>query len=265
MGRRRDIKRPGGSSREINHLLYSVQVRRLPRGVIAGELSSLGKYQLLAFLVVHLLGNVHGPGDCIIETMAFEIGFVYDPQPELIGQVKKFWVTWVMAAAQGIDVVLLHQEQVSPDKIHRHSTAKPGVVIVTIDAVELEGGPVDANQASNELDPAEPNVLVNGVGCRCRCRERHLDGLEIGCFGSPLVWCANQDTELDLSIALDSRFRTRHRFSAILARFPDRDHQGSRRSCLDIDGDFEVAVCVVVVEIGPEKPVLNSVLRWERN
>lgn len=47
-------------------------------------------------------------------------------------------------------------------------TARPkrGVVIPAIDAAELDGSPVDAEQPPNELDAAEPGFLVDEVRYR---------------------------------------------------------------------------------------------------
>src|SRR5689334_8306902 len=55
----------------MNHLFHSLNIGGLPRLIVSGKFGRLRESQLLAVFVWLALWNFQGPGDSIIETMAF--------------------------------------------------------------------------------------------------------------------------------------------------------------------------------------------------
>lgn len=60
----------------LDHLFDSVKVCRFPQRIVAGELRDLGGDQLFALPPVHSLGELNGPGNCVVEATTLEICLV---------------------------------------------------------------------------------------------------------------------------------------------------------------------------------------------
>ena len=92
----------------------------------------------------------------------------------------------VVGRADGVDVVLLHQEHVAQHRLRRHGAPVERVSVVTVHPFEEDALPVDVDKRSVNLDVAE-TIL---------CAECHLvialfvalddaHGVEVGCLGGP--------------------------------------------------------------------------------
>ena len=68
-----------------------------------------------------------------------------------------------MAGTDGIDVVLLHQEQIPPGLFHRDGGAGDGVAVVAVHAEELDLLPVDVNDAVFDLPAAQAHLLGDAL------------------------------------------------------------------------------------------------------
>lgn len=87
-----------------------------------------------------------------------------------------------MRRPDGVDVVLLHEDQVSLQKLERDSPSVVGVMFVSIDASQLDRLSVDGEDTVYELSPAEADPLCQSAAGR---REHQL--VEIGSLGGPFV------------------------------------------------------------------------------
>lgn len=144
----------------------AVQVRGGPGGVVA-QICARGpgyrRHQLLVGgLAAVPLGRV--VGDDFGEPVAFQIGLVHDPQPNLIGQAVEGRVRRVVGAAQRVDVVLLHEHEVAPDELGRYGTAESRVVIVAVHAPEPDGLAVDLDQPVLEFHRSEAGSMSDARG-----------------------------------------------------------------------------------------------------
>jgi len=75
-------------------------------------------------------------GEFVIQGVTFNVGFINDIETELIAQVVKNTVVWIMGGANGVDVELLHQFDVGDHRFEGDGLAAPVIVIVAIDPFE---------------------------------------------------------------------------------------------------------------------------------
>jgi hypothetical protein len=101
----------------MDQLLHTIEIRFLPFRIVTRVLGRSSKRQLLALLVVHLLGYVQRPSNCVVKSMAFQIGLVHDPQAELVCEIEQARMRGIVRAPQSVDIVRLHEEQVFLDEI----------------------------------------------------------------------------------------------------------------------------------------------------
>ena len=79
--------------------------------------------------------------------MTLQICFIDHPESELVGKFQNPWVAGVVTAAEGVDIVSLHQDQVLPDKVEWDGPPVKWVVVVSVDTAEPDGLAIDADQA----------------------------------------------------------------------------------------------------------------------
>ena len=97
-----------------------------------------------------------------------------------------------MAATDSIDVVLLHENEISADKLQRYHTAAMRVMIVSVDSSEPYRLAIDADESIQKLDLAEANVLMDSVKGLAVC-QRNLNVIKVWRFGGPFLRVQNME------------------------------------------------------------------------
>ena len=79
----------------------------------------------------------------VTETVGFQVALVDHPQAELVAQVEKVGVRRVVAGAYGVDVVLLHEFDVTTHHFLGDRPTVFGVPFVAVDPAQQYAAPVD--------------------------------------------------------------------------------------------------------------------------
>jgi len=99
----------------------------------------------------------HDPG------VRFDVGLIDHVEAELVAQVVEAVVVGVVRAAHGVDVVPLHGDEVVTHVGQRDGLAGAGMVIVTVDPVDLHRSVVDQQLPVADLDGAEAHPLADDL------------------------------------------------------------------------------------------------------
>jgi hypothetical protein len=173
------------------------------------------------------------------------IPLIQDPQSQLVGQLVEPVVVDVVGGADGVDVVLLHKKQVRLEEFVRDGASMLGVVLVSVHAPQLDRAAVDAEDAVDELGPAEAHPLGQGAA---------WDGqhqlVEVGGLGSPFMRVLDRDVKAEL--APPRLGRVGH-----LGSVGDQETQGDGRAGVEPDVDAQRRIAVVLIQNGVHMEVLK--------
>jgi hypothetical protein len=78
--------------------------------------------------------------------MALNIGFIDDPETQLIGDIIKSWVGRLVACSNRIDVVPLHGQQIILHKLVRNCTTIYRMMFMPIDTAEDNTLPINQKE-----------------------------------------------------------------------------------------------------------------------
>ena len=93
------------------------------------------------------------------EAVRLHIRFSHYKQAVQVAKLVKARVVRVVGGTYRVDIVLLHQDQVALHAIHPHRAAPQMIVVMTIDAVQLQITVVNVEQAVFHLDIPKPDAL----------------------------------------------------------------------------------------------------------
>jgi hypothetical protein len=99
-----------------DHLLDTINVRILPLWVVRGKLRGSAKEKLFPLLVVHRLRDAEGASHRGVETVTFKVSLIYYVKTELVAEIVKARMGGIMRAAESVDVMAFHQEEVVTNK-----------------------------------------------------------------------------------------------------------------------------------------------------
>ena len=118
--------------------------------------------------------------------MALDVRLVDDVQPELVAEIEEARIVRVVRAPDGVDVVLLHQQQIGAHVVDGDGLAPLGMVIVAIHAPHHDAPPVDEQVAVAHLDRAEADDDAHCLDHRAvRIDQRHDHPVATGTLGRP--------------------------------------------------------------------------------
>ena len=131
-----------------------------------------------------------GDGLNFVRTVAvgLDIGFVQDVEAVLVGQVVPLGHVGIMAGANGVDVVLLHQPDVRDHHLARDHLAKIGIELVAVHAFDHQLLAVEQNLIALDLRLPEadaPRDHFEDAALRVLQRENQL--VEIRRLGGPFL------------------------------------------------------------------------------
>jgi hypothetical protein len=100
--------------------------------------------------------------------VAFQVGLIDHVQAVPVAQVEEVRVRRVMAGANGVDVVLLHQEHVAEHVLAGHGAPVVRVVLVAVHAPQFDRLAVDEHPPVLEFHPAKPTDCgTTSTTCPC--------------------------------------------------------------------------------------------------
>ncbi|OAV64901.1 hypothetical protein Barb4_03772 [Bacteroidales bacterium Barb4] len=122
-----------------------------------------------------------------VHAVRFDVGFGYDVDAVFVAEVIPEIVVWIVAGADGVDVVLLHQGDVLNHPLARDGIAAVGVYLVAIGAFEEYGLPVDEYLPVLQLNLAEADVEGDGFQRPTAVLQGNKQLVEVGSFRRPFL------------------------------------------------------------------------------
>ena len=123
----------------------------------------------------------------VAHAVALDVGLVDQVEAVAVAQVIPGRLVRIMAGAHGVDVVLLHHQDVLDHALDRDRLAAVGIDLVAVDALEEDALAVDEQVAVPDLDLAEADVDRDDLQDRsARVLEREEQLVEVRRLGRPL-------------------------------------------------------------------------------
>ena len=159
--------------------------------------------------LVHVDGTVHVGGEplgvvaegsalaqVVVHAVRLDIGLIVDVQSVLVAELVETAALGIMGQTDGIDVVLLHQLQVTADQVLGDIVAGKGIVLVGIDALELDGLAVDVEEhvgtalgrelsGGLDLELSEAHVIGHGLHRLSVSIDGHGQPVQVRMLGRP--------------------------------------------------------------------------------
>ena len=182
-------KRPEGDAGivlvALEHVLRAIQVRLQPLDVVAQRSS-------LAQVVVH--------------SVRLDVRLVIDIDTELIAQLVEAAVLRIVAKADRIDVVLLHQFKVLAHQLFRHVVSRHLVMLVDIHTFQFQGLAVNQQHHVGlsvlrllgyllDFNPAEADVVRNHFRYLLPLFQCYQQLIQVRVLGSPGLHCGQVRAE----------------------------------------------------------------------
>ncbi|VGP41959.1 hypothetical protein SB00175_04102 [Klebsiella oxytoca] len=95
--------------------------------------------------------------------MGFYIGLINDVQAVAVAQLVPAWGVWIMRAAYGVKVVLLHQQNILHHILFGNDLSALVVMLVTVDAADQQRFAVQQQQAVFDFNAAETDIPGFGL------------------------------------------------------------------------------------------------------
>lgn len=168
----------------LHHLPHAIHIRLLPRRVVARPLRRRLVYQHFSLLIrlppitLRQRRLLHAR-----KAVRLQIGLIHHPEPQLVGEGVEEGVVRLVARADGVDVVALHEEQVVAQQRLADGPAARRVVLVPVGAAEEDALAVDGEDAVGDGGGAEAGAVGEGL-----VAEGQDEVVEVRVFGGPFVW-----------------------------------------------------------------------------
>jgi hypothetical protein len=108
-----------------------------------------------------------------------KVALVDYPETVLVAEIKKVGVRGIVASPDGVDIVLLHEEDILEHRLVIQSTAKFGVELVAVDSLEEDSLAVDLDNAV-ECDGAEADTKRHALTADARVEETVVQARNLG-------------------------------------------------------------------------------------
>ena len=102
--------------------------------------------------------------EIVAPAVRLDVGLVVNVKADLVAEFVELPVLWIVAETYRIDIVGLHQLQVLAAKLSRDIMTGSLVMLVDIDALELDRLAVHEEKIAPELEPAEADIERNHFG-----------------------------------------------------------------------------------------------------
>ena len=97
-----------------------------------------------------------------LHAVTFQVAFVNDVQAVVVAQVEEPRIVGVMRGANGVQVVLFHQQNIGPHGGERHGFAGLRMMVVAVGPFDFYGRAVDQENAVFDLDFPEAHFAGGG-------------------------------------------------------------------------------------------------------
>ncbi len=196
------------------------------------------------------------------EAVAFQISLRHHEQAIEIAQLVKARIVGVMGGAHRVDVVLLHQHDVALHPRHIDGAPFAVIVIVAVDAVQLEVASVDVHQPVAHRDLAETHPLrhhAQQVAGAVIQAEQQL--IQIGIFRIPLLRAADRQFETAAQRLLDAQIVApllRHAAIAVeQLRLQAAALGGLHTEMAQLGIDRQLRVAIALIKGGDQRQVVK--------
>ena len=139
------------------------------------------------------LGGQGGLG-VVAHAVGFYVGFIVHIEAQGVAELVELPLLRIVAGADGVDVGQFHQLEVFQNVLPGGVVARVGVVLVQVDALELDGLAVDQEGLHRTGCPVIPDLIGNL--CNLQAAEAHVEtgvlsvdaeqeGIQVGGLGAP--------------------------------------------------------------------------------
>ena len=108
-----------------------------------------------------------------------------DEDAQLVAEVEKAFIVWIMSGAHGIGSEVLDLQQIVHHRLIREGAAEVGVILEAAQPADTQRASVEQDAAIPDGDLAEPEAVDEIVECFAVALELRLRGIEHGRFGRP--------------------------------------------------------------------------------
>ena len=127
--------------------------------------------------------------------MAFHIVLINHIESQFVAEPVKRAGIWIMTGTDRVDIIPLHQQQIPADFLLRNSPAGFAAEIMTVHTLKDYPDPVHPDHAVPDFNLPETDPLAGRFFSTVRCRQRHLQVIQIRVFRGPETWMIHcQDT-----------------------------------------------------------------------
>ena len=129
--------------------------------------------------------------------VALDVGLAADIESVLVAELVEAALLGIVARADGVDVVLLHQLEVAAHQLLGHDVAGVGGVLMDVDALDHHALSVDEEVGALHAGRAEADPRAGVFGVAVGAREGKHGGVEVGLFGAPGLHVLHDMVEAD--------------------------------------------------------------------
>jgi len=194
----------------------------------------------------------------VAHAVRFDVGLVHDIEAAFVAELVPARIIGIVAGPDGVDVVLFHPRQVFPHRFLGNDVGRERVVLVAVDAFQVDRDAVDEQAAVLDLDLAEADFAAGGLedlaGAVFKGQNK---AVEIGRLGRPFFRGGQTPSKTAAPLSLPFMSTA----LAVLERtvLPEALKASSRRwrgwpagrdRVLEIDGHVQLPVRVLIVQRG---------------
>ena len=202
--------------------------------------------------------------------VALNIGLAAHVETVFVAEFVEAALLRVMAGADGVDVVLLHQFEVAPHQLLRHDVPGVGGVLVDVDALDHHALAVDEEVRALHTGGAETDARAGVFGLAILAGQGEQGGVEHRLLGAPGPHVRDDVVEID-HLSVGELCGGGDRFGLLLA--PDftsfRIEQGqgdagpagTAAGGSELDAEVQHAVAQVLAQGGFDNQVADQQLR----
>ena len=213
-------------------------------------------------LAVHLreLGHVAD----ILGGVSLVTGLVDDEDAVLVSKVEVLVHRRIVRGTHSVEIELLEDLEILADHVLGHGVTEVGMLHVGVDGADLERLAVQVEDAFAYLGLLEAYALGDLVhDASGGVLERHLEVIEVGSLGRPLLRRGHAGAEVYLLLPSGSHaepglLHGSHRLSAVGNHGGKGVAGGLGVECLDVHRQAEVGVGIRRVEIRDHLPVADA-------
>ena len=213
----------------------------------------------VVLVALHNLSGKHRLSGCgilaILETVTLLVGFCHHIDAILVAEVVPTRIVGIVTGSHGVDVQSFHQAYVLQHALHAYHVSTIRIHLMTVGSLDEYRLTVDQELAVLYFHLAETHLdgchTGTHVGSFANSRQRNLQGVEIRCFGCPLMRIVYLHRQLSQAI-LGNPDSCCH----LLAVLVEEDEvEGS--VALHLGCHLQHAVLVIVHQIGSDANVLK--------